>query len=106
MFALCASLVLLYADAQLLPPFPDPSLVVNTQYPARLLLNSGRPYDFVEGELSDNDPYSDGEFGERIWFHISVSHTLTAVDDDDGVEVSILYIYNPYIGGISHFSRW
>jgi hypothetical protein len=101
MFALCASLVLFCADAQLLPPIPDLSLVMNTQYTARLPLNSERPYDFVEGDLSDNDPYSDGEFDEKFWFHIGISHTLTTVDDDDGVEVSILY--NTYVGGISHF---
>ena len=77
MFALWASLVLLCADALLLPPIPDLSLVVNIQDPAMLPLTSESPYNFVEGDLSDNDPYSDGEFDERISVHIDVSHTLT-----------------------------
>ena len=95
MFAVWASLVLLCADALSSPPILDLSLVVDIQDPAMLHLALERPSDFVEGDLLDNDPYSDGEFDGRIWVHIDVSHTLTEVDDDDCVEVNILH--NPYM---------
>jgi hypothetical protein len=85
-FVLCASLVLVYADALLLPPISDPSLVMNAQDLAMLPLTSDHPYDFVEGDLSGNDPYSDGEFYENFGFTL-VYLILTAVDDNDRVEV-------------------
>ena len=67
-FAICGSLVLLCADALLLPPIPDPSFVVNAQDPAMLPLTYDRPYDFVKGDLPDNDSYSDGEFHQNFGF--------------------------------------